>query len=208
MGVINLDMPMLLYDFGDVIAFGAAHSSLGESVQQAADEAGGVIDHRNDAGIIQTRRANDAEYADDLLLIVLERRDDQGRTRHREQGILRADEDPHAFAFLCRVEEIDDPLLAFKLVKEPLDTFEIIPRRGEQFRLALHDQLRAAARPFGQIGNPLPDKIRRQLIKLPALLIDLTKYRRGRLGQGPARHLGVEKICRLNERGRRQPFGH
>jgi len=38
--VINLDMPVLLYDFGDVIAFGAQHSTLGDAVQEAADEAG------------------------------------------------------------------------------------------------------------------------------------------------------------------------
>ena len=33
---INLDMPLLLYDFGDVIAFGAEHSSLGDTVREAA----------------------------------------------------------------------------------------------------------------------------------------------------------------------------
>ena len=33
---INLDMPLLLYEFGDVIAFGAEHSSLGATVQEAA----------------------------------------------------------------------------------------------------------------------------------------------------------------------------
>ncbi len=38
--VINLDMPLLLYDFGDVIAFGAEHSTLKSAVQAAADEAG------------------------------------------------------------------------------------------------------------------------------------------------------------------------
>lgn len=38
--VINLDMPMLLYDFADVVAFGAEHSSLGRAVQKAASEAG------------------------------------------------------------------------------------------------------------------------------------------------------------------------
>jgi len=37
---INLDMPLLLYDFGDVIAFGAEHSSLGETVREAAGEFG------------------------------------------------------------------------------------------------------------------------------------------------------------------------
>jgi Zn-dependent M28 family amino/carboxypeptidase len=39
-GVVNLDMPLLLYDFGDVIAFGAEHSTIGDAVQQAADQAG------------------------------------------------------------------------------------------------------------------------------------------------------------------------
>ncbi len=37
---INLDMPLLLYDFGDVIAFGAEHSTLGETVRRAAGEFG------------------------------------------------------------------------------------------------------------------------------------------------------------------------
>ncbi|MGS1016334.1 M28 family metallopeptidase [Allosphingosinicella humi] len=35
-GVVNLDMPVLLYDFQDVIAFGAEHSTLGPIVQRAA----------------------------------------------------------------------------------------------------------------------------------------------------------------------------
>ena len=37
---VNLDMPLLLYDFGDVIAFGAEHSSLGETVKAAAESYG------------------------------------------------------------------------------------------------------------------------------------------------------------------------
>lgn len=35
-GAVNLDMPLLLYEFGDVIAFGAEHSSLGDTVREAA----------------------------------------------------------------------------------------------------------------------------------------------------------------------------
>ena len=35
-GVVNLDMPVLLYPFSDVIAFGANHSTLGPAVQRAA----------------------------------------------------------------------------------------------------------------------------------------------------------------------------
>jgi hypothetical protein len=34
--VVNLDMPVLLYDFTDVIAFGAEHSTMGPIVQRAA----------------------------------------------------------------------------------------------------------------------------------------------------------------------------
>ncbi|HAR56276.1 MAG TPA: peptidase M28 [Idiomarina baltica] len=33
---VNLDMPVLLYDFADVIAFGASHSTLGETISKAA----------------------------------------------------------------------------------------------------------------------------------------------------------------------------
>jgi hypothetical protein len=38
--VVNLDMPLLLYDFGDVIAFGAEHSTLGDAVRMAAEREG------------------------------------------------------------------------------------------------------------------------------------------------------------------------
>jgi Zn-dependent M28 family amino/carboxypeptidase len=39
-GVINLDMPVLTYDFTDVIAFGGEHSTLGPIAQQALASAG------------------------------------------------------------------------------------------------------------------------------------------------------------------------
>jgi len=35
---VNLDMPVLLYDFADIIAFGASHSTLGETVSKAAKQ--------------------------------------------------------------------------------------------------------------------------------------------------------------------------
>jgi len=35
--VVNLDMPVLLYDFADVIAFGSEHSSMGDTVRSAAE---------------------------------------------------------------------------------------------------------------------------------------------------------------------------
>jgi Zn-dependent M28 family amino/carboxypeptidase len=39
-GVVNLDMPILTYDFQDVIAFGAEHSTLGPVVERAANAEG------------------------------------------------------------------------------------------------------------------------------------------------------------------------
>jgi len=39
-GVVNLDMPILTYDFRDVVAFGAEHSSLGPIVEKAAKAEG------------------------------------------------------------------------------------------------------------------------------------------------------------------------
>ncbi|HEY0086590.1 MAG TPA: M28 family metallopeptidase [Allosphingosinicella sp.] len=39
-GVVNLDMPVLLYDFQDVIAFGAEHSTMGAIVERAAGKMG------------------------------------------------------------------------------------------------------------------------------------------------------------------------
>ncbi|HEX9947785.1 MAG TPA: M28 family metallopeptidase [Allosphingosinicella sp.] len=38
--VVNLDMPVLLYDFTDVIAFGAEHSTMGEAVARAGRSMG------------------------------------------------------------------------------------------------------------------------------------------------------------------------
>jgi Zn-dependent M28 family amino/carboxypeptidase len=40
---IDLDMPMLLYDFTDVIAFGADHSTVAETVAQAARQMGVAV---------------------------------------------------------------------------------------------------------------------------------------------------------------------
>jgi Zn-dependent M28 family amino/carboxypeptidase len=39
-GVVDLDMPVLLYDFTDVVAFGAEHSTVAEAVRRAARSMG------------------------------------------------------------------------------------------------------------------------------------------------------------------------
>ncbi len=52
-GVVNLDMPVLTYDFSDVIAFGAEHSTMGETVARAAArmEVGVIPDPMPEQGI-------------------------------------------------------------------------------------------------------------------------------------------------------------
>ena len=52
-GVVNLDMPVLTYDFSDVIAFGAEHSTMGETVARAAArmEVGVIADPMPEQGI-------------------------------------------------------------------------------------------------------------------------------------------------------------
>jgi hypothetical protein len=42
-GVVNLDMPVLLYDFKDVVAFGAEHSTLGQIVARATARYGVAV---------------------------------------------------------------------------------------------------------------------------------------------------------------------
>lgn len=39
-GVVNLDMPILLYDFKDVVAFGSEHSDMGQAVARAGQKMG------------------------------------------------------------------------------------------------------------------------------------------------------------------------
>jgi len=41
--VVDLDQPMLLYDFTDVIAFGGDHSTMGEAITRAAGKAGVAV---------------------------------------------------------------------------------------------------------------------------------------------------------------------
>ena len=42
-GVVNLDMPLLLYDFSDVIAFGGEHSTMADAVAEAARSQGVAV---------------------------------------------------------------------------------------------------------------------------------------------------------------------
>src|SRR5262249_61850762 len=88
----------------------------------AADELthhfGGVIHHRNNPRIIEPRRADDAQHADDAAGAVAIGRNDGRGARKRKQLVLRADEDTCAFGALGTAEKIDHTALRFESVKE------------------------------------------------------------------------------------------
>ena len=91
-GAVNIDMPILLYDFTDVIAFGATHSSLGQVVADAAKQIGLTPDARSRArrgglhavGSLPLRAAG---RAGDLPVHRLEH---ARRRRRGRQGVRRA----------------------------------------------------------------------------------------------------------------------
>src|SRR5438105_3312591 len=66
---------------------------------------GGVIHHRDDAGVVDPRRADDPDRADDLLAAVLIRRDDQRTAGDAEQMAFSADKDLHPPGLLAGIEQ-------------------------------------------------------------------------------------------------------
>src|SRR5262249_46997717 len=88
------------------------------SAEEFANDLGGIIHHRDYPRIIEPRRANHAEYADDTAGAITVRRDDGGGSREREQFVLRADEDPSAFRALGPAEKIDHATLGLGIVEQ------------------------------------------------------------------------------------------
>src|SRR4029078_848283 len=62
-----------------------AAAALATSPDQLAHHLGGVVDHRDDARIVEPRRSDEAEDADDALLGVAIGRHPQRRARQREE---------------------------------------------------------------------------------------------------------------------------
>src|SRR5436190_12106545 len=100
-------------------------SSFMPSSDEPPDHLRGVIHHRDDPGIVDPRRADDADGADDLLAAV-----GVGRHHHRtpgdaEQRVLGADIDLDAFAGPRRLEEADQRFLGFEHLEKRAQTFEV-----------------------------------------------------------------------------------
>src|ERR1043166_9429797 len=72
--------------------------------QQPAHHLGGIVDHRDDARVVEPGRADHAEHPDDAAGAVAIGRDDGGGAGQREQLVLRDDEARHALGAL-RSEE-------------------------------------------------------------------------------------------------------
>src|SRR5260370_17720008 len=95
------------------------------SADELAHALGGIIHHRDHPCIIEPRRADHAENADDAAGALAVRRDDGGGAREREQLVLRADKDMGALGALGPPDEIDPPALGLEIIEQtphPLHT--------------------------------------------------------------------------------------
>ncbi len=98
------------------------------------------------------------------MLAVVEGRRDHRRAGEREQIVLRADEDAHAFAAFRPVQKIDDFLLGFEIGEEKPNALEVVERRQifQKIGLAAHDELVALAGHIDPAREPRLDETRGQ----------------------------------------------
>src|SRR5688572_33311974 len=105
-------LPSSPSDSNSAGVFSSDISSFGPlSVHRLAKHAGGVVHQRNDPGIVQSRRADHADRAHDLLRARHIGRRDHSGTRKREESRFRADEDAHALAVANPIQQLDKLLL-------------------------------------------------------------------------------------------------
>src|SRR6185437_14255060 len=141
--------------------------------KHAPDHFRGVIHQRNDAGVVDPGRADDADRADHALAAVAVGRDNHRAAGGAEQRIVGAEKDLHALAVTRRFEQADHRFLGLERVEQRAQPLEIAERRHvlEQLRLAAHDQRRTAvaARPRREPGLY---QLRGQLVELGAVALD------------------------------------
>ena len=163
-----------------------------------------IIDHRHDAGVVEPRRPDHAEHADDALLAVAERRRDHRRAGEREELVLRTDEDAHALAVLGAIEDVDHVLLRFEVVEQQADALQILGRLevAQKIRLSAHDELRLPLA-FRPGGEPSVHQLGREFVELllggASGRLDVELH----LREGAPSNARVEIVRRLDEgRGR------
>ena len=75
------------------------------SAEHAPDHLGGIVDHGDDARVIDARRADHADRTHDLLAAVAEGGDDHRAARVREEDVLGPYEDLHALGDPRRLDQ-------------------------------------------------------------------------------------------------------
>ena len=138
-------------------------------VEQLADHLGGVVDHRDDAGVVQPGRADHADHADDAAGAVVIGRDDGRGARQREQLVLRADEDAHALGALGAAEQVDHARAAVSRSSNSSRTrsrSSSALRSSSRWAWPRTISWRSSLSPPDQLASPAVDHLLGQLIEL------------------------------------------
>src|SRR5262249_1137280 len=95
------------------------------STEQAANHLCSVIDHGNDASVVESGGTEHSNDPHDLAISVGVGSRDDGRPREAEQPVLGPNEDVHAVTQARQLEELNEIVLALYVVEERPDTLEI-----------------------------------------------------------------------------------
>src|SRR5215472_12602342 len=145
----------------------------GSTAEQLTNNFRRVVDHRDDAGVVEPGRTDDAENADDLSGRVVIGGDDGRGAGQRKQLVFRTNKDAHALGLRGAAKQIDHLAPGFEIIEQQPHAFEIGKHLEilEQMRLSPHDQLALfvlASRPARQT---LGDNLLRELIELRLALL-------------------------------------
>src|SRR6266513_706416 len=184
-------------------------SSFMPSSDEPPDHLRGVIHHRDDPGIVDPRRADDPDRADDLLAAVLVRRDDDRTAGDAEEMAVGADKNLHPVGPLAGVEQAQHGFLGLQHLEQGAQPLEIGERGDvlEQIGLAAHDQ-RALSVTTGPARQPGRDHPRCQLVELRLMRADLILDIRPRLLDRAADEPSIEVITGADQGCRRQTERH
>ena len=168
---------------------------------------GGIIHRRNDARIIQPRRADHAEHADDVAGAVAIGRDDGRGAGQREQLVLRADEDAHALGAARRGRAGRSRRAWSPRSSNSSRTRSRSSMRMqvvEQVGMAAHDQLAVVARrrPTSWRGRPRSPSASAGRARSRLCVHRLLELG-ARLGERAAADTRIEEVRRLGQRRHR-----
>src|SRR5207302_4245644 len=173
------------------------------------DHLRGVIHHRDDPGIVDPRRADDPDRADDLLAAVQVRRDDDRTAGDAEEMAVGADKNLHPVGPLAGVEQAQHGFLGLQHLEQRAQPLEI-GQRGHVFQeigLTAHDQ-RAFVVATGPARQARGDDARGQFVELGLVRTDLGVDFGARLLDGAADQPGIQEIAGGDQGGGRQPERH